>query len=246
MKALLTVIIPTYNEARTVDELLARVVETPLSKQIIVVNDGSSDATADKLEAWPVIVLTHRMNLGKGAAIRTGLQHAAGEYTVIQDADMEYDPHDYQRLIEPLIDGQADAVYGARRLRWSISHFGVGLLNRLVAWLYGVRISDEATCCKIFRTDDLRAMNLQCERFEFCPEVTAKACRMGLRIVEVPISYRPRTNAEGKKIRWRDGWVAMKTLWRYRKWEGRRPDRGGPPARGNRIAIRAAVTRTSG
>jgi glycosyltransferase involved in cell wall biosynthesis len=219
MTPLLTVIIPAYNEARTIGELVARVRDTPLPKQIIVVDDGSTDSTTAKLEAWPVTVLTQPVNRGKGAAIRTGLEHAEGTYTIIQDADLEYEPQDYPRLLAPLLAGRADAVYGARRLRWSVGHFGVSVLNRLVRWLYGMRITDEATCYKIFRTHDLRAMDLRCERFEFCPEVTAKACRMGLRIVEVPIGYSPRTVSDGKKIRWRDGYEAIKTLWRWRNWQ---------------------------
>jgi glycosyltransferase involved in cell wall biosynthesis len=218
MNPLLTIIVPAYNEARTIDELLARVLKSPFAMQIIVVDDASTDSTAMKLEAWPVTVLTHSANRGKGAAIRTGLDQAQGVYTLIQDADLEYDPQDYQRLLAPLLAGDADVVYGSRHLRWSIGHVGVSMLNRCVLWLYGVRLTDEATCYKVFRTDDLRAMDLQCDRFEFCPEVTAKVCRMGLRIVEVPISYTPRSTADGKKIRWRDGWVAIKTLWRWRKW----------------------------
>ena len=231
---LLTVIVPVFNEARTVDELLRRVVDATLTPtlsqrereekpdiQVIVVDDGSTDATRERLETWRtlVTVLSHAENRGKGSAIRTGLTPARGQFIIIQDADLEYDPRDYERLLEPLLIGKADAAYGVRRLRWSICHLGVSVLNQIVRWIYGIRISDEATCYKVFRTNDLRAMDLQCEGFEFCPEVTAKACRMGLSICEVPISYNPRSVVQGKKLRWRDGWAAIKTLWRWRDWQ---------------------------
>lgn len=232
MTPLLSIIIPVYKEARTIDELLARVLEAPLTpalsqgergkgKQIIVVNDGSTDGTADRLEVWRegITLAEHPANLGKGTAIRTALQFADGQFTIIQDADLEYDPQDYSKLLQPMLNREADVVYGARQLRTrSLFRFGVSVLNRFARLLYGVKLTDEATCYKVFRTEDLRRMKLECERFEFCPEVTAKACRMGLRIVEVPISYRPRLAKDGKKIRFRDGWSAIKTLWKYRRW----------------------------
>lgn len=218
-------IVPVFNEARTIDRLLTRVTEMTLPKQIIVVDDASTDDTAQKLRSWRkrVSLLTHPQNRGKGAAVRTALQQAAGVYTIIQDADLEYDPRDYERLLAPLVACEADAAYGSRYIdsqqRWSLCRCGVTLLNWLVRRLYGARITDEATCYKLFRTADLRAMDLQCERFEFCPEVTAKAFRMGLRFAEVPIHYNARTVAEGKKIRWRDGLSAVRTLWRWRTWQ---------------------------
>jgi glycosyltransferase involved in cell wall biosynthesis len=223
-RPLLSVIIPVYNEARTIDDLLARVLDSPLAEQVIVVDDGSTDGTADKLHSWrrKVIPLAHPQNRGKGAAIRTGLKLATGEYTLIQDGDLEYDPHDYRALLEPLLAGQGDAVYGSRYLRpqpWSLYRLGVSFLNVCVSRWYGLRLTDEATCYKMFRTADLKRMHLTCQRFEFCPEVTAKACRMGLRIVEVPISYQGRTKADGKKIRLNDGHAAVRTLWRYRRWQ---------------------------
>jgi prepilin-type N-terminal cleavage/methylation domain-containing protein len=227
---LLTVIVPVYNEARTVEELLRRVLAAPYDKQITVVDDGSTDGTAAILQRWKrhaqVEVLTHPTNRGKGAAIRTGLQHARGRFTIIQDADLEYDPQDYPLLIEPLLRGEAGVVYGSRNLAkgpdrapWSVYRCGVMLLNWCVRVLYGRRITDEATCYKAFPTEVLKAMDLKCERFEFCPEVTAKACRMGLAIREVPIHYRARGVKEGKKLRLQDGWAALKTLWRWRSWQ---------------------------
>jgi len=235
--ALLTVLVPVYNEAQTIDELLKRVLAAPYPMQVVVVDDGSTDGTAARLAAWEsesgVEVWHHPTNRGKGAAIRTGLEHARGRFTIIQDADLEYDPGDYPRLIEPLRSGQAQVVYGSRALdepgqprrkrNWCLFRFGVKLLNLCLRMVYGVRLTDEATCYKAFPTAALRDMQLECERFEFCPEVTAKACRMGLQITEVPIRYQPRSFDEGKKIRWTDGLQAFATLWRWRKWRPAEP-----------------------
>lgn len=229
---ILTVVVPVYNEAATIDTLLERVIAVPLEMQVIVVDDGSTDGTLQILERWegraPVELLAHSRNRGKGAAICTGLEHARGRYTLVQDADLEYDPRDYLLLMEPLLAGEADAVYGSRYLRqaglgrqpWSLFRAGVCMLNVAARIIYGLRLSDEATCYKVFATSALRGMQLQCQRFEFCPEVTAKACRLGLRIKEVPVHYRPRSVHEGKKIRWSDGIEALGTLWRWRKWKG--------------------------
>ena len=224
----LSVIVPVYNEAPSIASLIQRVTLVPYCKQIIVINDGSSDSTADVLQAWAgsadVLVLNHAVNRGKSYAIRTGLAVARGQFVIIQDADLEYDPSDYPAVVEPLIRGDADLVLGSRYMngdhcgaKWSF-RAGVGALNLAVSLLYGIRLTDEATCYKAIHTETLRRMDLQCERFEFCPEVIAKACRMGLRIKEVPISYHPRTAQEGKKIRLRDGISALRTLWRWRKW----------------------------
>ncbi len=228
---LLSVIVPVYNEVATVALLLERVMAVPHPKQVILVDDGSTDGSTDFLKSWAnhpdVILFQHPHNRGKGAAIRTALAHAGGRFVLVQDADLEYDPCDYPRLLEPLLQGQADVVYGSRYLRPSSStrscgrffRYGVALLNLAVRLLYGVRLTDEATCFKVFPTEVLRGMDLQCERFEFCPEVTAKTCRLGLTIIEVPIGYMPRTAAEGKKIRWMDGWEALQTLWKWRHWQ---------------------------
>jgi glycosyltransferase involved in cell wall biosynthesis len=224
---LLTVLVPAYNEARTIDALLHRLLAGPYpDKEVIVVDDGSTDATPSLLESWATRpgfrVLRHGHNQGKGAAIRTGLAHARGAITVIQDADLEYDPTDLPRLIEVIRRGDSDLVYGSRYLRpeaalpWTRFRLAVQLLNLLVYLLYGQRLTDEATCYKAFRTSLLRRLNLRATGFEFCPEVTAKVCRLGYVIREVPIRYQPRTHAEGKKIRWRDAWLAFWTLGYYR------------------------------
>jgi len=226
----LSVIIPVYNEASTIDQLLENVVAAPFVKQIVVIDDGSSDGSLKILEKWAqhpqIELLRHSENRGKGAAIRTGLEHAKGQFVIVQDADLEYDPRDYPLLIEPLMCGEADVVYGSRYLSnqtqsapWSMFRLGVMLLNLVVRLIYGAKLSDEATCYKAFSTSLLRAMDLECERFEFCPEVTAKACLMELTILEVPISYHPRSRDAGKKIRIRDGVEALATLWKWRHWQ---------------------------
>jgi dolichol-phosphate mannosyltransferase len=235
MDPLVTVLIPVYNERDTVDELLRRVSAVCLDKQLVVIDDGSQDGTADELRRWAgrpdVEIMRHAVNRGKGAAIRTGLELARGRFTIIQDADLEYDPREYDRLLEPLLDGDAEVVYGSRYLDPRkealegnpLFRSGVSFLNLCVRWLYGVTLTDEATCYKAFPTSILRAMALECERFEFCPEVTAKACRMGLCIREVPISYWPRNTQQGKKIRWTDGVKALTVLWKWRHWRPEQP-----------------------
>ena len=226
---LLTVVVPVFNEVRTIDELLRRIAAAPYDKQIIVVDDGSTDGTVASLDRWSlngsIELYHHRQNSGKGRAIRTALSHARGEFTIIQDADLELDPRDYPLLLEPLRDGAADLVVGSRFVgdklfrASSLSFFrlGVCLLNLTVRLLYAVRVTDEACCYKALRTGVLRQMNLQCERFEFCPEVIAKASRMGLRTREVGIRYVPRSVAAGKKIRYRDGFAALWCLWKLRR-----------------------------
>jgi dolichol-phosphate mannosyltransferase len=236
----LTVIVPVYNEAATVRAAVDAARDQPCVAEVIVVDDGSTDGTcaalADGSRDGRVKVVVHAVNRGKGAAIRTGLELACGLFTVIQDADLEYDPAEYPKLLEPLVAGRADVVYGSRYLRGTPSgerfrafRYGVAVLNLAVRVLYGVRLTDEATCYKLFPTEVLRTMDLQCERFEFCPEVTAKACRMGLRIVEVPITYRSRARSEGKKLRWQDGWQALRCLWRWRRWQPPSDEAGSSP-----------------
>lgn len=218
-----SVLVPVYNEAAHVDELLRAIHASPVKKEIIIVDDDSTDGTREKLRSMPladdVTVVFHEKNCGKGAAIRTALEYARGEYVLIQDSDLEYDPQDYAALLRPLEQGHADVVYGvrpdrpARGLRFFL---GAKLLTHLTNLLYGAGIHDEATCYKVFRRLLIAQISLQCHRFEFCPEVTAKLCRMGKHIAEVPVSYTPRSAGEGKKIRHSDGWLAIWTLFRYR------------------------------
>lgn len=219
----LSVIVPVYNEVAHLDELLRAVMASPVEKEVIIVDDGSTDGTREKLRALPqmenVRVVFHDKNRGKGASIRTALEHARGEYVLIQDSDLEYDPADYPALLEPLLSGKSNVVYGVRPDRPGRGlrfYLGAKFLTHLTNFLYGTDIHDEATCYKVFRRSVLKRMELKCRRFEFCPEVTAKLCRLGETIAEVPISYNPRSALEGKKIRHSDGWLAIWTLLRYR------------------------------
>lgn len=216
-------IVPVYNEVTHLDELLRAVLASPAKKEIIIVDDGSTDGTREKLQKLSpienVTIIFHEKNYGKGASIRTALHYARGEYVLIQDSDLEYDPKDYPALLRPLQEGNANVVYGVRpdRPERGLRFFlGAKLLTHLTNFLYGAGIHDEATCYKVFRRSTLMQIQLRCLRFEFCPEVTGKLCRMGERIAEVPIHYNPRSADEGKKIRHSDGWLAIWTLIRYR------------------------------
>lgn len=219
-----SVIVPALNEEQTIGEIVDRLLALPLRAQVIVIDDGSHDATGRIIESYGdrIVHLSNRTPGGKGAAIRQALPYAEGVATIIQDADLEYAPEEIPSLVAPILRGEANAVYGTR-----FAHGlprGMALPNRIVnrllrsaVWLlFGRRLSDEATCYKAFRTELLRRMNLECTRFEFCPEVTAKAYRLGERILEVPIGYTPRTKAAGKKIRWTDAPDAFWTLLKYR------------------------------
>jgi len=219
----LSVIIPVYNERDTVLEAISRVRAVPLEKELIVVDDASTDGTPDLVEplVGPDLKLIRQPhNRGKGAAIRRALEEVTGEVVVIQDADLEYDPADLPALLAPIAAGEAEVVYGTRSpefrgMRWQnrlFNHLAAALTNLL----YRAGISDEATCYKMFRTDVLRAIPLRCERFEFCPEVTAKVRKRGIRIQEVPVHYQARAMSAGKKIRWWDGVEALWTLLKYR------------------------------
>jgi dolichol-phosphate mannosyltransferase len=220
---MVSVIVPVYNEVQHLDQLIRAVADSPVDKEIVIVDDGSTDGTREKLLALApnrrITILCHQANCGKGAAIRTGLRHARGEYVLIQDSDLEYDPQDYRALLAPLQSGVANVVYGVRQDRPERGlrfYLGARFLTRLTNLLYRAGIHDEATCYKVFRRSLLQDITLECRRFEFCPEVTAKICRLGEKIYEVPISYHPRNREQGKKLRYADGWAAIWTLLRFR------------------------------
>ncbi len=223
----LSVVIPSYNEAATLDEVIRRVRATGLAGEIIVVDDGSTDGTPallDRVRSNPLPALTvlrHPRNRGKGAAIRTALAQATGELLLVQDADLEYDPAEYHALLAPFENPAVEAVYGSRNLRRNAKssyafYWGGRLLSVIANLLYGARITDEATGYKVVKTDLMRAVGLETEGFDFCAELTAKLLRRGVCIHEVPISYSPRLWHEGKKIRWHHGLTAMWTLIKYR------------------------------
>lgn len=227
----LTVIVPVYNERSTIAEIIrrARSVSLPLEVDLVVVDDGSTDGT-DKilaaLEDSTVRVIGHRANQGKGAAIRTGLAAARGDLVLVQDADLEYDPDDWPRLLDPVLKGKARVVYGSRftgeRKNMLPSHWiGNRLLTLVTNVLYRSTLSDMETCYKLFDRRVLRGIEIRSNRFDFEPEITAKILRRGERIYEVPISYAGREVDEGKKISWHDGLGALWALVRFRfdRWQ---------------------------
>ena len=222
----LSIIIPVYNEKATLVEILRRVQVTPYEKEIIIVNDGSTDGTKELLENLAeslnnIFLIHHEKNKGKGAAIISSIGKIKGDLTVIQDADLEYDPHDYEVLIEPFKNDYVQVVYGSRNLKENArSTFSFYWGGRFLSWitnlLYGSKVTDESTGYKVFRTSLLKDLDLKSTGFDFCPEVTAKILRRKIKIYEVPISYTPRLWHEGKKIRWIDGLTAIWVLLKHR------------------------------
>ncbi|MCI0414795.1 glycosyltransferase family 2 protein [bacterium] len=222
---LLSILIPVYNEAKTIRQIIERVQSTPYDKEIIVVDDGSSDGTTEELKQMDqnVKVLLHEKNRGKGAAIRTALQHATGDILLIQDADMEYDPSDYPQLLDPIQSGKADVVFGSRflgggahRVLYFWHSLGNRFLTLLANMLNDLNMTDMETGYKAFTREVQKAIRIRSNRFGFEPEFTAKVARKRFRIYEVPVSYYGRGYREGKKITWRDGLAALFWIFRYR------------------------------
>lgn len=223
----ISVIIPVYNEERTITEIVSRVQAFDLESEIIIVNDGSTDGTAAQLKTIEgtfdnVSVLYHDKNCGKGAALRTGLAAATGEIIIIQDADLEYDPRDYGALLVPILDGRADVVYGSRftggpqRVLFFWHYIGNKLITLLCDAFSNLNLSDMETGYKVFKKEVLADITLKSNRFGFEPEFTMKIAKKGFRIYEVPISYSGRTYEEGKKIGWLDGLTAIFTILWFR------------------------------
>jgi glycosyltransferase involved in cell wall biosynthesis len=227
----LSVVMPVYNEAGTIEDILAAVRAVPIEKEIVLVDDFSTDGTREKLAELAktagsdnIRVVLHERNCGKGAALRTGYAYATGDIVIVQDADLEYDPRDYPRLIEPILAGRADVVYGTRFPRghtagraWHAA--GNKVLTLLSNLCTGLHLSDMETCYKVFRREIIRGIEIEEDRFGVEPEVTAKIAALGVRIAEVPIAYAGRTYEQGKKIGWRDG---LRALWCILKYNLRR------------------------
>jgi glycosyltransferase involved in cell wall biosynthesis len=220
----LSVVIPVYNEEKTVEAILARVLDTPRLLEVIVVDDASTDGTAAALERITdrrVRVMRHPHNRGKGAALRTAFAEIRGEVVLVQDADLEYDPRDYPRLLEPIEAGLADVVYGSRftgethRVLFFWHYVGNRFLTTLSNMFTNLNLTDMETCYKAFRSETLRGLKLRSERFGIEPEITAKVARAGWRVYETSISYHGRKYEEGKKITWRDGIAAIVAILRY-------------------------------
>ncbi len=226
----LTIIIPVYNEDKSVKEVIKKVRKqklTDFEKEIIVVNDCSTDDTKkilDNLSDKSIIVINHKRNLGKGAALRTGFRKATGDIILIQDADMEYDPKEYPKLLKPILNGETKVVYGSRikaiRKNFDkmikLHYFGNVFLTLTTNVLYGTKITDMETGYKVFRREVIENIKLRSQRFDFEPEITAKILKKGYKIYEVPIDFFGRKFEEGKKITWRDGIKAAYCLFKYR------------------------------
>ena len=224
----LSVVIPVYNEAATIREIVRRVQAVDMSKELILVDDFSTDGAREALaeiaaQAENVKVLLHERNRGKGRALRTGFDHAAGDFVIVQDADLEYDPQDYPKLLHPLLSGQADVVFGSRFLTTEqrrVLYFWHSVGNRLLTLLSNMatnlNLTDMETCYKVFRRELIQSIVLEEDRFGFEPEITSKIAKAGARVYEVGISYHGRTYGEGKKIGAKDGFRALWCIVKYR------------------------------
>lgn len=227
----LSILIPAYNEENTIAEILEKIISLNLynniEKEIIVIDDFSKDKTEAIVKSFVdkydfVFYYKQSRNRGKGAAIRRGLENVSGDFVIIQDADLEYDPKDYNPLLQTMIENDYKVIYGSRFLKKENKHsyhrfyLGGRLVSLATNILFLQNLTDEPTCYKLFRTDFIKSIPLKCEGFEFCPEITAKVAKKGIKIKEIPIQYYPRSIEEGKKIRWTDGLIAIWTLLKYR------------------------------
>ncbi|MEW6620524.1 MAG: glycosyltransferase family 2 protein [bacterium] len=224
----ISIIIPAYNEENSIKQIVKEILAVDINKEIIIVDDGSTDNTPkiieEEINGDNIIKLYHSKNLGKGAAIRTGITAVRGDIVIIQDADREYDPRDYPKLIQPIVEDRCDVVYGSRFLGVQSAMFfwhymGNKLLTLVTNILYNTLISDMETGYKVFKTEVIKSINIKSNRFNFEPEITAKLLKRKFKIQQVPITYTGRTYEEGKKITWRDGIVALWTLFKYRFME---------------------------
>jgi glycosyltransferase involved in cell wall biosynthesis len=227
----LTAVMPVYNESATVDQMVQAVLAQRPIQQLVIVDDGSRDNTWDQLQALAqreprIKIIRHEVNQGKGAALRTGIEHATSQIVVIQDADLEYDPAEYCRLIAPILAGKADVVYGSRFQGGSDAHrvlyywhsVGNNFLTMCSNMATDLNLTDMETCYKAFRREVIQKIRIEENRFGFEPEITAKIAQAKVRVYEVGISYSGRTYAEGKKIGWRDGLHALWCIWKYNFW----------------------------
>lgn len=236
----LTAVVPCYNERATISELISRVLASPYIAEIVVVDDGSTDGTVDVVRDFSdarVQLFEQPVNMGKGAALRRGFREATAAYVVVQDADLEYDPADYDQLLGPLLSGEADVVYGSRflggrphRVLYYWHSVGNRFLTTVSNMTTNLNLTDMETCYKAFRRELIQGIEIEEDRFGFEPEVTAKLARAGYRIFEVGISYSGRTYAEGKKIGWRDGYRALSAIVRYSPLVARARELIGAPA----------------
>ncbi len=224
---ILSVVIPCYNEIDSIYEIVNKVLESPINnKEIIVVDDCSTDGTSEFLDStiYPLVgkVIHHETNQGKGGALRTGFQNATGDIVIVQDADLEYDPNDYPLIVMPIANGECDICYGSRFLNqrakgYLKNRLANKFLTKMSNHFTRLRLTDMETCYKAFRREIIQSVDIKENRFGFEPEITAKVSKMNVKIKEVPISYYPRTNEEGKKIGFKDGLRAIYCIWKYRK-----------------------------
>jgi len=227
-KPKLSIVMPVYNEKDTIDEIVRRVQNVEFEKEIIIVDDCSNDGTRDKINGIDgnnIKKLFHEENKGKGAALRTGFQHVTGDIVIIQDADLEYNPKEYSNLIEPILDGRADVVYGSRflggphRVLFFWHYVGNKILTTLSNMMTNLNLTDMETCYKVFKANVIKDINIRSNRFGFEPEITAKLAKKKCVIYELPVSYSGRDYMEGKKIGWKDGVVALYCIARFKLFD---------------------------